>query len=757
MTNKKITDFTTGPALTGNEFFPIAIGDKNYKYDLNFISTWFSGKPTAYNFGALADDPTVSPFDGGPIPLGAQYYNTTLNAIRAFGDGGWFTPNLDAAIFALATGAQLVGTPEGTVQGALDGRVKTVDLIDDDGAELVGFLQSATGAAKRTQKSKNSDVVSAQDFNDLIGDGVVSASTVAQAVASLCDSGKKRYLYIPNWDGEFKWNTTVTFINPGVRIYGDQAGSYNRGTGKDGWLVGQTGLTRFFDLGASRTTGNPADNWQVDGISMKQAVGVTARTIDGIAFTSRTNGPDRGALVRGVSAIGLRDALTIENPDIATVLATLNIEGGVFQGNRSILNAKGMLFGLRMVGVQGEQNVPDAGMAVINGSINGPVTITDNMLEGQPRVFSFDIPPVTGNRPAVLFARNYLEANSGEYLGRFRCNATGASLEMGPNFISGTPTFSDYLLFESSTGGVTFLNNDPYPCTIKNSGLRIQYGSKPFNYRIRGYEIRQLSSASHTPEIVLSDFENLTDDASAWTHGLPAVGNTSMTPYGVQNTTPGGTNLAVPMVVTAGDLVCVNVLVRVSQSVAGSFAIYVRNESGVFLRGGGAATDLPTDLKGRWALVSLPFVAQAAATTVRVLMATISGTYPSAIAGVTVRNYGSFVNDGTTKVLIEPAMPNLSGPYLPAATTVTTTTTLTALSSGTQLANATGGAITMNLPAAASATGLIFNIKKIDASANAVTVDPSGAETIDGAATLALTAQWQSTKIQSNGTAWFVL
>lgn len=150
MTNKKITDFTTGPALTGNEFFPIAIGDKNYKYDLNFISTWFSGKPTAYNFGALADDPTVSPFDGGPIPLGAQYYNTTLNAIRAFGDGGWFTPNLDAAIFALATGAQLVGTPEGTVQDALDGRLKSADAAAAGAAEsMLGSAAYSPASGKR--------------------------------------------------------------------------------------------------------------------------------------------------------------------------------------------------------------------------------------------------------------------------------------------------------------------------------------------------------------------------------------------------------------------------------------------------------------------------------------------------------------------------------------------------------------------------------------------------------------------------------
>lgn len=92
-----------------------------------------------------------------------------------------------------------------------------------------------------------------------------------------------------------------------------------------------------------------------------------------------------------------------------------------------------------------------------------------------------------------------------------------------------------------------------------------------------------------------------------------------------------------------------------------------------------------------------------------------------------------------------------------AVPTLTTTATLTTFSAATQLADATAGAFNINLPTAASALGLIFNIKKIDASANTVTIDGNAAETIDGAATLALTAQWQSTRIQSNGTAWFVL
>lgn len=90
-------------------------------------------------------------------------------------------------------------------------------------------------------------------------------------------------------------------------------------------------------------------------------------------------------------------------------------------------------------------------------------------------------------------------------------------------------------------------------------------------------------------------------------------------------------------------------------------------------------------------------------------------------------------------------------------TATTTAAAIPSLTDGTLLCNATGAAIVVALPAAASSAGRMLNIKKIDASANTVTIDPNGAELVDGAATLALTAQYQSTKIQCDGTAWWVL
>ena len=73
----------------------------------------------------------------------------------------------------------------------------------------------------------------------------------------------------------------------------------------------------------------------------------------------------------------------------------------------------------------------------------------------------------------------------------------------------------------------------------------------------------------------------------------------------------------------------------------------------------------------------------------------------------------------------------------------------------TVLSDATGGARVLNLPTAASSIHRTYIIKKIDASVNTVTIDGSGVETIDGAATVVLTAQWERITIQSNGTAWF--
>jgi hypothetical protein len=73
------------------------------------------------------------------------------------------------------------------------------------------------------------------------------------------------------------------------------------------------------------------------------------------------------------------------------------------------------------------------------------------------------------------------------------------------------------------------------------------------------------------------------------------------------------------------------------------------------------------------------------------------------------------------------------------------------------LCDATSGAITADLPAAASHSGRVVTVKKTDASGNAVTLDGNSSETIDGATTKVLASQYDCASIVSDGTEWHLL
>lgn len=75
------------------------------------------------------------------------------------------------------------------------------------------------------------------------------------------------------------------------------------------------------------------------------------------------------------------------------------------------------------------------------------------------------------------------------------------------------------------------------------------------------------------------------------------------------------------------------------------------------------------------------------------------------------------------------------------------------------LVDATTGSIIIDLPAVASAIGHRMSVKKIDATANTVTVRGHLAEVIDGSNTQVLSSQWTSIDFVPNGsgTAWFII
>lgn len=75
----------------------------------------------------------------------------------------------------------------------------------------------------------------------------------------------------------------------------------------------------------------------------------------------------------------------------------------------------------------------------------------------------------------------------------------------------------------------------------------------------------------------------------------------------------------------------------------------------------------------------------------------------------------------------------------------------------TVLVDATSGAVTITLPIAKNSDEYIFNIKKIDSSANAVTIDGNGSETIDDSTTYVISSQYDSITVQSDGTEWWII
>jgi hypothetical protein len=88
--------------------------------------------------------------------------------------------------------------------------------------------------------------------------------------------------------------------------------------------------------------------------------------------------------------------------------------------------------------------------------------------------------------------------------------------------------------------------------------------------------------------------------------------------------------------------------------------------------------------------------------------------------------------------------------------TVTTTDTFGA-NDDTIVADATGAAFSVNLPAVATSARLEFCLKRSNAGANNVTLQANAAETIDGANTYVLTVQYQAVTVQCDGAVWWIV
>lgn len=91
----------------------------------------------------------------------------------------------------------------------------------------------------------------------------------------------------------------------------------------------------------------------------------------------------------------------------------------------------------------------------------------------------------------------------------------------------------------------------------------------------------------------------------------------------------------------------------------------------------------------------------------------------------------------------------------PIATTATDITLTPAY--WTLLVDATDGNREITLPSASSANQRTFNVKKIDSTANTVTIVPDGSDLIEFDTSLILLAQGEVANVQSDGNAWYLV
>ena len=72
--------------------------------------------------------------------------------------------------------------------------------------------------------------------------------------------------------------------------------------------------------------------------------------------------------------------------------------------------------------------------------------------------------------------------------------------------------------------------------------------------------------------------------------------------------------------------------------------------------------------------------------------------------------------------------------------------------------DATSGAVTVTLEAASSVIGKMVYVKKVDVSVNAVTIVPTGSDTIDGDTSIDITSQWTClTFVAAAAGVWYII
>ena len=131
----------------------------------------------------------------------------------------------------------------------------------------------------------------------------------------------------------------------------------------------------------------------------------------------------------------------------------------------------------------------------------------------------------------------------------------------------------------------------------------------------------------------------------------------------------------------------------------------------------------------------------------------LNGFNPTEVNVVTFDRVNTRVGIGT---LTPVSVLHVSGPITTALATKTADYTITATDS-VILVNAASGAVTITLPTAVGISGIMYTVKRIDSGSNAVLVNTTSSQTIDGSLNINVGAQYNSVNLVSDGANWVIV
>lgn len=484
-----------------------------------------------------------------------------------------------------------------------------------------------------------------------VTDAVTTYGTVDnaafQAAADAMDDGNVSYIFIPNYDETYLLTAAITVTYPDIRIFGFKGAGYQffftKGPLRKGNILVGGDAPYAFDLGAEALWPHPTGQWNISNIGIRQDPGVVGRTKHGIAFTSKHNGPHRGAIIRDCSGVGLLSPVFIRDPLAETALANLVVENCCFNYNTYALLSEGNVLGLRFVGNQAEGNVQGA----IHGMFSSGIYIADNMFEAQPNTINI-IPASVGNRPKIVIERNYFEANTGQYVIKVQSSSNDCFLSVRDNYGWNMTGVDDYVLVSGAqTWFVEMLDNWPITHT---SGAALLYGSRFLEMR-SFFELRGSSTMAAQFSHAIKDFQNLIDTDETHEHVTFTTGTQKATPFGLQYVREDDALIDIPLASAVGDLIAVNVLCKIGDEAVTPTLL---NQADATISTGFESN---LRLNGRWCLIA--FGLRITATGGSALKFRLAGSTTAVIAGVAARNYGAITTDSSTKIAIYPVSPNL--------------------------------------------------------------------------------------------------